>query len=428
LERGPLEYLFSLEQFGIKLGLENIRALLDAFGHPQRSFHALHVAGTNGKGSVTAMADAMLRAAGYRTGRYTSPHLVDVTERFTIDGLPVSRTTLELAAADLKQTIDALRRAGRLAVPPTFFEATTTLALEMFRRAHVDAAVCEVGLGGRLDATNVLRPVAAAITSIGFDHQQYLGTTLEAIAREKAGIIKPGVPIVVGRMAAEARSAILEIANSLEAPVIDATDATAVQERDGPRRIRLSTPRRAYGIVELALAGAHQIENARVAVCLVEAAAGRGLEVPAAAIVRGLETVSWPGRLEHRRLRDGRQILLDASHNPQGAEALAVYLRSTPWHGAPLVFAAMNDKDTRGMLSALLPAVGALVVTRASNLRSVEPAELAAQARALDPQLPMTIAADPPAALAAAWRLSARIIAAGSIFLLGDVMNEIDGA
>jgi dihydrofolate synthase / folylpolyglutamate synthase len=126
--------------------------------------------------------------------------------------------------------------------------------------------------------------------------------------------------------------------------------------------------------------------------------------------VRGLETVSWPGRLEHRRLRDGRQILLDASHNPQGAEALAAYLRSTPWHGAPLVFAAMNDKDTRGMLSALLPAIGALVVTP------------------LDPQLPMTIAADPPAALAAAWRLSARIIAAGSIFLLGDVMNEIDGA
>jgi dihydrofolate synthase/folylpolyglutamate synthase len=428
LERGPLEYLFSLEQFGIKFGLENIRALLDAFGHPERTFHALHVAGTNGKGSVTAMADAMLGAAGYRTGRYTSPHLVDVTERFTVDGLPVSRATLELAAADLRQAIDALRLAGTLAAPPTFFEATTALALEMFRRAHVEVAVCEVGLGGRLDATNVLQPVATAITSIGFDHQQYLGTTLEAIAREKAGIIKPGVPVVVGRMAAEARAAILETAGSLGAPVIDATDTSALQDRERPGRVRLSTPLRDYGTVEVALAGAHQIENARVAVRLAEAAASRGLEVPAEAIVRGLETVSWPGRLEHRRLRDGRQILLDASHNPQGAEALAAYLRASSWNRTPLVFAAMKDKDIHQMLTALVPAVGALVLTRASNPRSIEPAELAASARALDPRLRITTAAHPPAALATAWSLSSRIVAAGSIFLLGDVMKEIDGA
>src|SRR6266851_4538841 len=178
---GPLDWLFGLDQFGVKLGLDNINTLLDALGHPERAFRSVHVAGTNGKGSVTAMVDAALRAAGHRSARYTSPHLVDLSERFVIDGVRVERAPLVAAVGDLRDAVDRLRRDGALDVQPTFFEVTTAVAFELFRRAHVEVAVCEVGLGGRLDATNVLQPVATAITSIGLDHQQYLGTTLSAI-------------------------------------------------------------------------------------------------------------------------------------------------------------------------------------------------------------------------------------------------------
>ena len=424
----PLSYLFSLEQFGIKFGLDNIRALLEALGHPERAFRSLHVAGTNGKGSVTAMVDSILREAGYRCGRYTSPHLVDIRERFAIDGIPVSGPALEAAVVDLKDAVDHLLRSGRLTALPTFFEATTAVALELFRRARVDTAVCEVGLGGRLDATNVLEPVAAAITSIDFDHQEYLGTTLEAIAREKAGIIKPGVPVVIGPLATGPRAAIVDAARALDAPVVDATDSLVVVDPVHPRHFQLRTPVWDYGDVELGLAGAHQIDNARVAVRLVETAAARGLPVSPPAIVRGLRTVSWPGRLERRTLRDGRQILLDASHNAAGAQALASFLRSTAWDHEPLVFAAMKDKDIPDMLRHLVPCVGALVVTRASNRRSADPADLAEEVRAIDSRHPVTIADHASAALEAAWTLSPRIVVAGSIFLLGDVIKELDDA
>src|ERR1700688_3276918 len=180
----PLEWLFGLEQFGIKLGLDNITVLLDALGHPERAFKSVHIAGTNGKGSVTAMVDAALRAAGHRSARFTSPHLVDLSERFVIDGRPVSQEALVAATTDLRDRIEALLAAGALRAQPTFFEVTTALALELFRRAGSEIAVIEVGLGGRLDSTNVITPVVASITSIALDHERYLGHTLGAIAVE----------------------------------------------------------------------------------------------------------------------------------------------------------------------------------------------------------------------------------------------------
>ena len=173
-----LDYLFGLEQFGIKYDLDNIQALVAALDHPERAYRTVHIAGTNGKGSVTAMVDAMLRAAGHRTGRYTSPHLIAVNERFVVSGEPVTTTRLESAATLLRRTVDDLVAHGLLRGQPTFFEGTTAIALELFRDAGVEVAVCEVGLGGRLDATNILQPVVTAITSIGFDHQRLLGTTL----------------------------------------------------------------------------------------------------------------------------------------------------------------------------------------------------------------------------------------------------------
>jgi dihydrofolate synthase/folylpolyglutamate synthase len=420
-----LTYLFSLEQFGIKFGLENIGALVESLGHPERAFKVVHIAGTNGKGSVTAIVDAALRAGGRRSARFTSPHLVDLTERFVIDGTPVSTASLVETVAAVRVQIDDLLTAGALQAQPTFFEVTTAAALELFRRAKVEVAVVEVGLGGRLDATNIVTPAVTAITSISFDHQQYLGSTLSDIAHEKAGIIKPGVPVVVGRVGTDAADVIAQVATERDAKVVMAHDgvtATPVM----PDRVLLRTPAHDYGSVHLGLRGAHQIDNAVVAVRVLEILGTRGVTVESTSIVDALAHVTWPGRLDLRRLPDGREAMLDAAHNPAGAAALASYLREGP-EALPLVFAAMRDKDVDEMLCQLLPAVSALVLTRASNPRSADPTVLADRARIAAPSLSIEVESNVTAALAAAWRRSPRIVVAGSIYLLGDVMKEIGG-
>jgi dihydrofolate synthase / folylpolyglutamate synthase len=410
-----LTYLFGLEQFGIKFGLENIRAIVQRLRHPERAYQTVHVAGTNGKGSVTAMVDAALRAAGRRSARYTSPHLIDLRERFVIDGEPVSANALDSAIGDVRREIDALRREGVLAVQPTFFEVTTAIAFELFRRAAVDIAVIEVGLGGRLDATNVVSPDVTAITSIAFDHEQFLGRTLRDIALEKAGIVKPGVPVVVGPMPAEAQAAITEVAGRQGAPIVQACEGVTWEGGS------LRTPACNYGPVQPALRGDHQVANAVVAVRVLEQ-----LNVRPAAVVDGLAQVRWPGRLDIRRFAGGREAILDAAHNPAGAAALASYLETLEGDRPPLVFAAMRDKDIDGMLRALVPQISALVVTRASTHRAAEPEALASRARTVAPSLPIFAEPSPQAALDAAWRLSSRIVIAGSIFLLGDVLRDFD--
>ncbi len=400
----PFAYLFGLEQFGIKFGLENISTLVSALGHPERAFATIHVAGTNGKGSVVAMVDAALRAAGHRSARYTSPHLVDLTERFVIDGQPVARDRLAEVVSDLRDVIERLRRDGALAVQPTFFEVTTAAAFETFRRAGVDVAVLEVGLGGRLDATNVVAPLATAITSIDFDHQKFLGHTLREIAFEKAGIVKPSVPLVIGELHPEAGAAIEEVARQRQAPVIRAA-------RDDVRGLTVG------------LRGAHQQINAAVAMRLLQVADRSGLSVGCAAVGEGLADPHWPGRLDLRRLPGDRELLLDAAHNPAGARALASYLKAPCEAAPPLVFAAMRDKDSAGMLRELLPVISRVVFTRASNPRSADPHDLAARARAIDPAFPVSVEPDVTDALASAWRTARRVVVAGSIFLLGDVIR-----
>jgi dihydrofolate synthase/folylpolyglutamate synthase len=424
-----LAYLFRLEQFGIKFGLESIETLLSRLGHPERAFRSVHIAGTNGKGSVTAIVDTALARAGYRTARYTSPHLVDLAERFVIDGRPVDAAALCSAAADVRAAIEALRAEGALQAQPTFFEATTAMAFELFRRARVEVATVEVGLGGRLDSTNVIRPVATAITSIDFDHQQYLGSTLGEIAAEKAGIIKPGVPMIVGDVGPEASAVIERVAVERGAEIIRARDGVDVAPLEpdavSDNVFTLRTPVRDYGAVRLALRGAHQTANAIVAVRLLETLDAHGMTVPAGAIVDGLAHVSWPGRLERRTLPGGRELMLDAAHNPAGAAALASYLTSLGGTPPALVFAAMRDKDLRSMLRALLPHVGQMIVTRASNTRSADPEALAALAREIAPGLAVRVVPSPAEALSTAWTMSPRVVAAGSIFLLGDIMKEI---
>jgi len=403
----PLSYLFGLEHFGIKFGLQNIRSICERLGHPERAFRTVHVAGTNGKGSVTAMVDAGLRAAGHHTARYTSPHLVRLNERFVIDGRAVGDAVLFDAVSTVRDAVEELVGRRILEAHPTFFEVTTAVAFELFRRAAVEIAVVEVGLGGRLDATNVITPEVTAITSIAYDHQLYLGSSLESIANEKAGIIKAGAPVVVGAQPPEVLAVIAEAARIAGVPLVRAS-------RDD------------IGHLEVGLAGDHQRDNAAIALRVLAALDARGILVPGNAIATALRDTIWPGRLDLRRLDDGRELIMDAAHNAAGARALAAYLRSQSAK-LPLVFAAMRDKAATDMFAALLPEVSAVVCTRAENPRSADAVDLAEIARTISPGLTIRVKINIGEALDLAWQAAPahRIVVAGSIFLLGDVMRRL---
>jgi dihydrofolate synthase/folylpolyglutamate synthase len=397
----PLPWLFGLERLGMKFGLENMSRLMAEMGDPHRRFPSVLIAGTNGKGSVTALVEAALGAAGFRSARYTSPHLIRLEERFVVGGREVSTPDLEAAVDRVRGAVEALLARGGLSAPATFFECTTAAAFELFAAAKVDIAVLEVGLGGRLDATNVVAPLVCAITTIDFDHEAQLGSTLEAIAREKAGIVKPGVPVVIGRLPAAAEAVVAAAANESAAPLIRAHEAA-----------------RLPGGVRLALAGGHQRDNAIVAVAVLEALRGRGFAVGEPAVREALERVRWPARLEHVR-REDTEILLDAAHNPAGARALAAYLRESGWTGATLVFGAMADKDARGMLVALADVTARIICTTAPTPRAEPAPALAAIARSVDGAGPVEVVDDPTAALARACAVSQRVVVAGSMFLVG---------
>jgi dihydrofolate synthase/folylpolyglutamate synthase len=422
--------LLSLEQFGVKLGLDNIRTLIEALGRPNEAYPSVLIAGTNGKGSVSAMVERALRATGRRTGRYTSPHLVSITERIAIDGVPLDDAGFDAVAAHVLEVEAACRADGRLAAHATFFEVTTAMALEAFRRAGVDIAVLEVGLGGRFDATNVVSPVATAIVSIDIDHTKQLGSTRAAIAAEKAGIARAGVPLVAGEMAAEPMAVIEDACALAGAPVIDAAEGVELDlvsdVVDGRAEVRLTTATRSYGPVRLGLAGAHQIANAIVAVRLLEELDTLGISVDQAAIETGLSAPAWRGRLEHVVFTGGAEVLLDAAHNAAGARALASHVRER-WPEKPsLVFACAADKDASAMLGALAPVVGEIVVTSFGNARSAEPAAL--ERAVLDAGLanPVRVVEPATAALDAALTHARRVVVAGSIFLLGDLLPEVD--
>ena len=427
-----LDRLSSLETFGIKLGLENISHLCEALGHPERSFVTLHVAGTNGKGSVTAMAHAALGAAGLRTARYTSPHLADITERFVIGENAVDTATFNDVAHEVLDLADRLVASGTLRVLPTFFEATTVIAFELFRRAAVQVAVIEVGLGGRFDATNVITPVAGAITTIGFDHQQHLGSTLGEIAFEKAGIIKPGMTVVAGALPSRAMDVVRRVAKERGATLVEsATDTRVTAEAlDGAARVTFETPHGRYGPLILALRGDHQVGNAVVATRLLEAAAAAGVPVTATDVERGLSTAHWPARLEYLQLDSGHRVLLDSAHNAEGAGALAAHLRR--WHpdGLPLVVGIMRDKDVQDILAPLLPLTSHVVATSAPTPRALPAEELAARVRAAAERLGLSrltveVDEDPLQAVDRAMGTADLVCVAGSIFLVGPLRERL---
>lgn len=437
----PLERLFALEQFGIKLGLENIRAILEALGHPERAYRSIHIAGTNGKGSVAAMVERGLRAAGRKTGRYTSPHLDRIEERVAIDGRPIDRPTFEAVAEHVLDVVDRLldgslpgRSLGE--GRPTFFEVSTAVAFEIFKREGVDVAIVEVGLGGRYDATNVLAPAITAITSIAFDHERHLGSTLSEIADEKAGIAKPGVPLVVGRLPREAAARIMKVAREVEAPLFDA---------------HATTTDRRYPPLTLALPGRHQLENAAVAVAILERWSVLVSHVSTDAIVTGLTQCEWPGRLEWLRIpldaQSGRvaagplaqgtpqygELLIDAAHNPAGVAALTSYLQDNGSKPLPIVFTVMADKDLASMVSAIKPVAASFIATSVPHARARSADQLAAELRRMA-GVPVEAFVSPVAAVARAFELAGRgpggggplrAVACGSIYLIGPLRARL---
>lgn len=365
-----IEYLYGLQKHGIKLGLETMRTLLSRQGNPERRFKSLHIGGTNGKGSTAAMTAAMLRAAGYRVGLYTSPHLIDFRERIRVNQIMVA----EAQVAELTERLHASVPSG---LTPTFFELTTAMALLHFAESGVDVAVLEVGLGGRFDATNVVDPEACAITTIALDHQEHLGTTEEAIGFEKAGIIKPGVPVVVGRIDGPAWDVIRQTAVDRGAPL---TRLGVDFHADGTGQEEFSYRGRSRQLDGLtcALTGRHQLDNAACAVALLEAAEGRGLSIPDEAMRRGLESVVWEGRLEVAER--GPVLLLDGAHNPAAAHVLAEYLTewraSRPESRVILVLGMMRDKDHARFVEPLCRLVSEVVLTQADMARSATVQEL----------------------------------------------------
>lgn len=409
-----LDWLLRLESgAGWDLKLERVRQALALRGHPEGAFASVHIAGTNGKGSTSAMVESVLRASGRRTGLYTSPHLVDFTERIRAGGRTIPRETVVTMVAELR---DALERAGQAL---THFEFCTVLAFEWFARIGVEVAVVEVGLGGRLDATNVIAPLATAITSIAHDHEEWLGHDLASIAAEKAGILKAGVPSAIGRLPPEAVPAVTARANALGVPLLWAGRDTVL---DGTT---FRGPDVWWDDLRVPLPGAFQHANAEVALTLL-AAASDELPCDVAAVRAGLARAQWPGRLA---LVEGPHppVLLDGAHNPAGVDALVAELPAL-LRGRPmvLVFAVMADKAWRAMLARLVPCAREAIVTQVGR-RGLDPQTVAA---ALAGRLPSRAIVDPRAAIAAGLAAAGDdgvVVVTGSLFLVGEAYAVLGG-
>ncbi|WP_316347107.1 folylpolyglutamate synthase/dihydrofolate synthase family protein [Desulfuromonas acetoxidans] len=338
-----LEFLYGLQMFGIKLGLENIQTLVDSVGQPQRNYGIVHVAGTNGKGSVCAFLGRIYRQAGYRVGVYTSPHLHRFNERIRVNGQPIDDH-------DLVALVDELRQKNS-EVPATFFEFTTALALLYFARQNVDLVILEVGMGGRLDATNVVAPLVSVITPVSDDHGDYLGGSLAEIAAEKGGIIKPGVPVVIGPQDKAAMAVLSARAKEMAAPCLCFGRDFSVEKTTSGCRV--TTGALCWSELQPSLPGRHQYDNLAVALMVVTHLAEQGWQVTQQVVREAVADTRWPGRLEWV----GERILLDGAHNASGAHALADYLRGCNVQRIHWVAGFKADKDMEAVVSSLLPFV-----------------------------------------------------------------------
>lgn len=412
-----VRFLYALgnELKGIKFGLETMRRLLEELDHPQRACRFVHVAGTNGKGSTCAMIESALRAAGAHTGLYTSPHLVEPTERIQIGGGPVSPEQFAAAFSIVHQAAERLLAQSAIEHHPTYFESLTAMALVLFREHRATDVVLETGMGGRLDATNVVHPRLCVITPIDYDHEKYLGGAIEAIAQEKAGILKAGVSAVMAPQRMEAERVLCAKAQELGCRLIRAADHPPELAVDHPcgntilwRGLRIECP----------LAGAHQIDNAVTAALALEQ-----LGVPADAITAGIAATRWPGRLE--RVRESPEIILDGAHNPAGARALAAHIRRhyrerKLW----LIFGAMRDKNVGEIIDALFPLAQELILTAPDSPRALHPETLLALCGHPNARTAPHLRAALEAAKAAPEDV---ILISGSLFLVGEARTLLVG-
>jgi dihydrofolate synthase/folylpolyglutamate synthase len=390
-----LAWLYGTQRFGIKLGLENVQRLLCELAVPGKNQRTIHVAGTNGKGSVCAMIDSICRAEGYRTGLFTSPHLVTYRERMRVNGEMIAEDDVALGLTTIRDLV------ANWDPHPTFFEITTALALDHFKKSGCELIVLETGLGGRLDATNALTPVVSVLTPIGYDHEKWLGDTLEAIAGEKAGIIKPHVPVVSAKQEPTAEKIIRARASECEAPLEFVTEPLATSA--------------------VGLAGMHQRENAALAVAALRS--GK-VAVSEAAINRGLAKIEWPARFQ----RWDARTIIDGAHNPAGAQVLAQTWREQfDAERATIILAVLREKDVAGIWRALAPIAQRVILPIIRAERALTPNELSPHLSAITPSLQYSITPSFPAALESARASSERILITGSLHFAGEALATLAG-
>jgi dihydrofolate synthase / folylpolyglutamate synthase len=431
-----VQYLFTLgrelaspqQGSARKFDLVNITTLCDQLGQPQRQFASVHLAGTNGKGSTAAMLESILRAANLRTGLYTSPHLERINERIRVDGREISDEDFALAFTRLHIVIEESLADGRLVAHPTFFECVTTMAFDYFTRSGVQFAVCETGMGGRLDATNILVPEVAVITQIDFDHENFLGHSIQEIAGEKAGIIKPGARVVSAAEHLIARVVIRQRAAHQGAFLVEIEEAFYIEDISEDRGCyaftAISHETGARVSLSLRLPGRFQIRNALTALAAARLLAERGAPVDDAAIERGIASAVWPGRLE--RISDRPEIYLDGAHNPAGAREVAVFWE-TLLQGRKiiLIYGAVRDKAIDEIAGILFPRASTVILTAPSQPRAVSATVL--QELISHHAANLEVISHPRMALERALELASPedvIFITGSLYLVGDLRRD----
>ncbi|NMA55126.1 MAG: bifunctional folylpolyglutamate synthase/dihydrofolate synthase [Firmicutes bacterium] len=423
-----LAWLESLGQFGARPGLERINRVLDALGRPEKKLNIIHIAGTNGKGSVAAFISSILTAAGYRTGLYTSPHLVRYTERFLLDGTEADQCELARHFSLIRDVVARLQTESNLIL--TEFEVLTVAACLYFAAQKVDYLVLEAGLGGRLDATNVVDPSLAVITRIGLDHLDVLGNTLVSIANEKAGIIKPGVATVLGAQETEVTAAICNQAQQKKAKLYFAPELVSAY----PKEISLTGQRFDLQIADLPrqrnlqikLLGPHQLENVATAACAWYALLKQGVTISETAFSQGLATAFWPARFEVIST-DPVTIIIDGGHNYSAARALARTVKQyLPMEKVLLVIGLLGDKDVDGILKVLAPLAAKAVATRPNSPRALNPEEVARKLESL--KVESLVEPDIEAAVNRALSMAKpgdTVLVCGSLYLVGRVRERL---
>lgn len=414
-----IDYLYGLQKYGIKFGLNSTERLLARVGNPHKKLRFIHIAGTNGKGSTAAILSSVLRKHGLKTGLYTSPHLVRFTERFRIDDKEVSAQRILSVFDKIRSTLDGDQ-------PPTFFEMVTAMAFLYFAEEETDWVIAETGMGGRLDATNVITPEISIITNVAFDHQEFLGKTLASIAREKAGIIKQGVPVVTGALQPVVQGVLKTACMNLGAPLYRFKSDFKVR-RNPNGSFQYHGIRNQWQALKVNLMGPHQLGNTALALAALDVLEEKKLiDLKPDIVSDALQEVKWPARLEI--LGTKPLILLDGAHNPQGAEALRDALReSFKYDKLHLVLGIMADKDIRGILRRLLPMAETAIFTKPRYVRAANPEELRKMARPFIQKY--YVIPDPVTAIQEARQLARPddlICIAGSLYFAGEV-KEIFG-